>query len=242
MVAEIGINHGGDESVARDMILAAKSSGADVAKFQWYRPLEVLGHDSPYLAEATKCQFSEETHARLKAFCDEIGIEWCCSIFHLDQVDIMERLGMRRYKIASRSARNMPLLYEVARLRKPILLSTGMLELAEIPRILDILAGCDVTLMHCISKYPTRPNEARVERVRVLRDRYGVPVGFSSHCPNPAPTVMAVSAYGACATENHVVFSREQPGCDVSSSITFDELASMAGQIRHIKAAKAILA
>lgn len=234
VISEIGINHKGQMDLARLLITISKAAGADIAKFQWYRPEEIFGKDSPHFAEAKKCQFSENQHIELKETCEKAGIEWCVSIFHDDQVPFCEEQGMKRYKIASRAALNDKLLMAVATTGKPVILSTGLCNAERLGAILSIF-GQDypLTLLYCVCDYPTKPEKINFDKMTLLRN-YVSTVGFSSHCPMIAPTLAAV-AKGAKVTENHLVISKSQEGCDVSSSLDIESLSRMIGLIRELE-------
>lgn len=233
VIAEIGISHGGNMSHATNSIYAAKMAGANIAKFQWYRADEVLGADSPFFDEANRAQFTREQHEELKAYCETLGIEWGCSIFHPDQVELVEDMGIKRYKVASRSMRDVPLLHEIAKTGKPVLLSTGGHTLIDIEESLKELRRNDVTLLHCVPMYPTPLEYVDLHRLKMLK-AFGKPLGFSSHCPAVAPTLAAVMA-GAEVVENHVAFPGYK-GCDAASSIGFDRLEELVTSIREMEA------
>jgi len=239
LIAEIGINHGGNKNIAMDMVRRAKSAGADIAKFQWYRPREILGYDSPHLAEANKCQLEIGHHRDIKALCDEIGIEWCCSIFHADQVSVVDGMDMRRYKVASRAAGDMDLLREIAMTGKPVVMSTGLASQRQMDRAVDLFRkfGNSLTLLYCVSLYPCRKSDVDLSEIRRLGEMHGTPVGFSSHCPDYRVSVDAAINWGAVALENHVIPTRPWPGCDASSSITFREFMEMSDAIAAVKTA-----
>lgn len=231
VIAELGINHGGDMMRAIEMILKSKTAGADMAKFQTYDPHKILGNSSPFLREASDAQFSLEEHKYLKEVCERNGIEWGISLFHGEDVEWAERVGLKRYKIASRAALDPHLLREINRTEKPVILSTGLLTTgAEIDKTLTALRDCDVSLLYCRCEYPTKPEHVDLGEMNRL-GRHVRKVGISSHCPSPIPTMAAV-ARGALFTENHVTFSRERPGCDMASSLTFDEFGEMVKAIR----------
>jgi sialic acid synthase SpsE len=234
LIAEIGINHGGDINTAKRMISLAKEAGADQAKFQLYRPLFILGKHSPYLAEATKAQFTLKQHAELKGYCDGIGIEYGVTLFHPDHIVWAENIGLKRYKVASRSITDMSLLNAINKTCKPVLISTGQAIDRDVKKALKWLDECvSQTILYCVSVYPT-PIEKMSLTGAQFYEHYRLRMGVSSHCPNIAPTV-ALVARGASVVEHHVCFSRNDGGCDVPSSLTFEEFAQMAKLIRDIE-------
>lgn len=233
VIAEIGINHQGNLELAKRMIEESHRWGADIAKFQMYDPEKVLGRDSPHLAEAKQAQFDKKQHLDLKKYCDKIGIEYGCSVFHPEDVKFFEDIGLARYKIASRSAKDLPLLESVAETEKPVLMSCGMASPSDIINAKNILSSSDLSLLYCVCNYPTDLKDLNLGRM-VLLGGHMKDVGFSSHCPSIAPTLTAV-AYGATVVENHVVFDRTQKGCDVASSLTFRQFGQMVPLIREME-------
>lgn len=234
LIAEIGINHGGDMNTAKRMISLAKEAGADMAKFQLYRPLLVLGKNSPYLAEAQKAQFSKTQHQELKDYCDQVGIEYGVTLFHTDHVLWAEKIGIKRYKIASRSITDTSLLNAINKTRKPVIISTGMAIDRDVKKALKWLDECSShAILYCVSQYPT-PIEKMSLTGAQFYEHYRLRTGISSHCPNIAPSIAVVSR-GASIVEHHVCFSRNDCGCDVPASLTFDEFAQMAKIIRDIE-------
>jgi len=237
IIAEIGINHQGDINKAKKMIDRAKEVGADIAKFQWYRPKDVLGKFHPALQEAEKAQFSEAQHRVLKEHCESVGIEWGCSVFHKDQIPMTENMGIKRYKIASRCAHKASLLMQIAKTRKPIILSTGRSKDQNLNQIRYLLKPAkNLTLLYCVCKYPTAIEDINLERIDHLY-KFAPNVGFSSHCPDTMASIAAV-ARGATVIEHHVVLDDTQIGCDVPASITFDKLGELIKTIRHMEKMK----
>ena len=234
VVAELGINHGGSYKRAELMVAQAARAGADVVKFQHYRPDEILGPKSPFLAEAKACQLTRQEHGLLKAHAEYMGLEWGVSLFHPEDVEWTEGLGMLKYKVASRAATNTDLLREINNTRKPVLVSTGLLPTPrDIEAVLEELGDCIVTLLYCVCDYPTPIERVDLAKLGKLSS-YARRIGFSSHCPSSIPTICAV-AKGAHVTENHVTCSRDLAGCDMASSLTFEEFGDMVKMIRTIE-------
>lgn len=225
-IAEIGINHGGDMKLAEDMIVAAKASGADIVKFQMYDPLKILGPKSPHLEEAARCQFSKNNHRLLKEFCNEVGIEYCCSVF--DPIDVLffEEIGMKRYKIASRSVNDIELIKAIKATNKPAIASNGLdKDLTQLKSIFGRRA--DLSILECISEYPTSITKMANNFFELPKNIRGSSKwGLSSHCPSIIPSLMAIM-YGASIIEHHVRFDWQKDGCDMSSSITFEQFKQM---------------
>lgn len=232
IIAEIGINHHGDMDVAKMMIDRSKECGADIAKFQSYDPVSILGADNLFLAEAKKAQFSKAQHRDLKQYCDRVGIEYGCSVFHPEDVKFFEDIGLKRYKIASRSASNKRLLDHIADTRKPVIFSTGMCSADDIGYACRVF-GENLSLLYCVSKYPTQLEDVNLDALELLKP-YSRSVGFSSHCPYISPTIASVCR-GGKITENHVVLQGYETGCDAPSSIDFRAFGAMVKSIRELE-------
>lgn len=234
VIAEAGINHFGDMDVAKKLIAESAAAGADMVKFQHYSPEAILGPDSPFLGEARKCQFSRDQHEELKAECESKGVEWGVSLFHAGDVEWTEKIGMKRYKVASRASLDKHLLYEINRTKKPVFMSCGLLTNYDfVMQAVNILRDCQTTLLYCRCQYPTSVEDIELREMRNLFGFTGR-VGFSSHCPIPEVSV-AAAANGASVIENHVAMSRDVAGCDIPSSVTIHEFRGMVGAIRQIQ-------
>lgn len=205
-IAEIGLNHNGDYLEALRMVSAAKQAGADVAKFQFYNPVKVLGADHPALEYALQCQFTKFQHEEIKRRCDEIGIEYLVSVFDIHDVAWAASL-CRRMKIATRMNKDHEFLRACRNTGKPLLISTT-----------NPLVTGDKTLtyLYCVPKYPTALED--IDKGVLMNCE-----GLSTHCPNIAPAVYAATR-NCKVLEAHVTYSRDLPGCDQSSSWTFEEL------------------
>lgn len=229
VIAELGINHGGSMDTAKKMIERAKWANADIAKFQFYDPLRVLGKDSPHLAEAKKCQFTWKQHLELKAHCEKVGIEWMVSLFHPEHVPLAEEAGMKRYKIASRAALDTKLRFDIAQTGKPVILSSGLLPEDQKQYLPAIFKNNPLTVLYCVAEYPTEKERLHFEDMLSLKT-ISQNIGFSSHCPDISAAVDAVR-HGATVIEQHVVLDKRQAGCDVSSSITFEDLKRLTDSV-----------
>ena len=235
-IAEIGLNWFGDIKLAKEMISLSKDCGADIVKFQLYRPKEILGINSPYLKDAERGVPTEAQARELKEYADLIEIEWCASVFHPGLVDLTEELGVKRYKIASRSVKDLVLLKRINETKKPVIMSVGMSDDTEISRAMGALRDVDdISLLYCVCLYPTNVGAINLDKLDKIRTRYQTRVGFSSHCPKIAPTLAAV-ARGATVIEHHVCMHRiSRLGCDIPSSLNFKEFKKLIGYIRDME-------
>ncbi len=206
-ICEIGVNHHGNMDKAFRMIEKAKKCGASYAKFQFYEPTKTLGRDNPDLAYAKSCYLSKPQHETLKRHCETVGIEYLVSVF--DKQDVNWAAGLcKAMKIATRMNQNKPFIRAVERTSLPVYMSVQ-------PAIkVDNDFAALFNLLWCVPKYPTSKEE-------VLQYPY-VGFGLSSHCPDWTASFEAWKR-GARIFENHLCESRDELGCDIPASITFDE-------------------
>ena len=140
-------------------------------------------------------EFGWEEYSEITGYCRERGIEFLCTGFDVQAVDFLERLGVNGYKLASHSLTNLPLLEYVADIGKPTILSTGMAEWDDVDRAVAVFArrSAPLTLLHCVSAYPTPIEESNLALIAALRERYGLPVGYSGHEFGTLPSLVAVA-------------------------------------------------
>lgn len=232
VIAEIGANHNGDLALARKLIDAAKACGADAAKFQsWdskifsrnvYEQNYFLNDDYRNRDDFTLKEIVDEfalSHdelGELAAYCREVGIDFASTPFEDDQVEALVEFGAPFVKIASMDVNNDRLLRTAAATGKPVVLSTGMAEMGEIDRAVNILeqTGCsELVILHCVSVYPAPAETINLKNMLMLRDTYGYPVGFSDHSHGiEAP--LAAAALGAVVLEKHFTLDQNMFGWD----------------------------
>lgn len=209
IIGELGINHDGSYEKAVRMLGALKETGVKIAKFQHYDALKLLGPASPYLGYAAKCQFTKAQHEDLKRYCDALGLEFLVSVFDIADIPWADKL-CKRHKVASRMNQDKAFIEALLKTGKELIISTQAFNPIPAPR---------VSYMYCITEYPTP-----VVKMQLLP--CGPKLGLSSHCPSIEPSLKAISQ-GANLVEHHVTFSRNDVGCDHTSSITFDELKQL---------------
>ncbi len=253
MIAEAGVNHNGDLELARRLVEAAARAGADAVKFQSFSAARLASGDAPkprYQRQRTgdagsqrslleRLELDPPAHAQLRAAAERHGIEFMSSPFDAASADLLETLGVRRYKLASGEITNHPLLRHVAAKGRPVLLSTGMSTLAEVERAVATLreAGvADLTLLHCTSRYPAEADECNLRAMQTMREAIGLPVGYSDHTLGIEIACAAV-ALGAVAVEKHFTLDRGLPGPDHAASLEVDELAALVRAIRNVERA-----
>lgn len=247
VVAEIGINHNGDMQICKDLIELSAKAGCEVVKFQ-KRTIEAVfsreeltrPRESPFGSSNEDLkrglEFGSYEYATIDEFCRTLGVKWTASCWDEGSVDFLESFDPPFYKIASASLTDDSLLQHHRSTGRPIVLSTGMSTLDEIDHAVEVLGTRDLVLLHCTSTYPASADELNLRAIQTLRDRYGVPVGYSGHEQELSTTVAAV-ALGACLIERHVTLDRTLWGSDQPASIEPEELARLVTDIRGVERA-----
>ena len=219
IIAEIGQNHNGDMDVAKELIAAAKRAGADVAKFQLYEARALFPKEgNEWFEYNCKTELSRDQIKMLADECDGVGIEFMSSVFDIERIAWLEEVGMKRYKIASRSVRDHALIEATAATGKPLLVSLGMWGEPELPKI---QAKGGVHYLYCVSKYPTPLCDLHLGSVDFKKHS-----GFSDHTIGIDASLAAMSL-GAGIIEKHFTLDKDIYGPDHSGSATPDELAAM---------------
>jgi len=251
VIAEIGCNHNGDKQIAKRLIKAAAESGADVAKFQTFNPDELLTIDAPkalYQIKATgtretqferldRVKLNKEDHKELKNYCENSNIIFSSSPFDHKSADFLNELYVPFFKVASGEITNLPLLKHISTFNKPILLSTGMASLGEIEEALNAMGDehkKDIILMHCLSDYPSKWEDANLRAIHTLKYAFHLPVGFSDHSEGIELSLVAVGM-GAVIIEKHITLDRDMVGGDHKASLEPDEFNNMVKKIRRVE-------
>lgn len=251
IIAEAGINHNGEITLAKQLVDEAADAGADTVKFQTFVPEEVVSKDAEkadYQKRSNsedqyemldRTVLSEAEHRELVGYCAERGIDFLSTPYDPESVSLLESLGLNRYKIASADIVNKPLLEAIADTGKPVILSTGMASLGEVERAVSFLEseGCpDLTILYCVSCYPADPEQVNMRFMDTLRTAFEKPVGFSDHTLGTNVGVVA-AARGATIVEKHFTLDRSMDGPDHTASLEPEEMASFVDGIRTAEAA-----
>ena len=255
VIAEAGVNHNGDISIAKQLIDAAALAGADYVKFQTFSAERIVTHTAgkagyqKQTTDASESQYemlknlelSDEMHDQLISHCISRGIQFLSTGFDIESVDFLLSLGQKLIKIPSGEITNLPLLRHIGGFGFPIILSTGMSTIQEIGDALAILesAGAlrsQTTVLHCTSEYPAPMNEVNLRAMRGIADTFGVDVGYSDHTLGIEVSIAAVSL-GAKVIEKHFTLDRNLPGPDHKASLDPVELIEMIKAIRNIEVA-----
>jgi N-acetylneuraminate synthase len=245
IIAEIGANHNGDMDLCKNLIDAAADAGAHAVKFQSWSETSLIAreefernteysdkkkHFGSLLDMVRAYQLTEQQHHEALAHCRKRGIAFCSTPFSEQEADLLEELEVPFFKIASMDIVHLPFLKYVARKQRPMIISTGMATLAEIDKAVETVRGEGndlVALLHCISIYPPEYETIHLRNIEMLRQTFGVPVGFSDHSLGVAIPLAAV-AVGACIIEKHFTLDKKMAGWDHAISADPGELRIIA--------------
>lgn len=254
VIAEAGVNHDGDMTLAHRLIDAAKAAGADAVKFQSFVTEQLVtaqADKADYQVQTTgtaggqyemlkRLELSPAQQADLKAHCDQARILYLCTPYDHQSVEMLDRMGVAAFKISSTDVTNIPLLRDVARRGRPAILSTGMSTMAEVRDAVEALRagglGGQVILLHCTSEYPAPIEELNLRAISAMQQAFGCPVGFSDHTAGVGATPWAV-VLGACVVEKHFTVDRRMAGPDHRASLEPHELAELVRAVRNVEAA-----
>ena len=252
IIAEAGVNHNGSLKTAKKMIDAAKFAGADAIKFQAFKAEDLVTKDAPkadYQRDITSeisqlqmlkgLEFSENEFRVLSRHCKNKKITFLATPFDSKSSEILHKIGIPVFKIASGDLTDIPLLLKIARYKKPIILSTGMASLKEVKKAVNLIYSTgnkDLILLHCTSDYPAKYEEVNLKAMDTLKREFGVPIGYSDHTPG-IEISQAASAIGACVIEKHFTLDRDLPGPDHKASLEPHELKNLVKSIRNIEKA-----
>lgn len=247
ILAEIAQAHDGSLGMAHAFVDAVADAGADAVKFQTHIAAAESTPAEPWrvkfsLQDATRyeywkrMEFTEEQWRGLKEHAERRGLKFLSSPFSVEAAQLLTRVGVAAWKIASGEVSN-PLLFEqIASTGLPVLLSTGMSPLHEIDAVVEQIKryGLPLTVLQCTSMYPTPPEKVGLNLLPFFRQRYDCPVGISDHSGTIFPA-LAAAALGAQVIEVHVTFHRKMFGPDVPASVTLEELEQLVRGVRFIE-------
>lgn len=248
VIGEIGINHNGDLDLARRLIDVAADAGCQAVKFQKRTPsicvpVEQRGQirqtpwgEMTYLEYKERTEFGRDEYTQISKYCDERGMQWFASPWDVPSVEFLEEMDVPVHKVASASVADHEMLRVLAATGKPIILSTGMSTLPEIDQAVEILGTANLIIMHATSTYPLPPEEANLRTITTLKERYGVPVGYSGHERGLQISLAAVTL-GAVAVERHITLDRTMWGSDHAASLEPAGLEHLVRDIRIIEQA-----
>lgn len=251
VIAEVAQAHDGSLGTAHAYIDAAAKSGADAIKFQTHIAAAESTPEEPFRIKFSpqdrtrydywkRMEFSEAQWRGLAEHATERGLVFLSTPFSLEAVALLDRIGVPAWKVGSGEVTNYPLIDQMVRTRKPILLSTGMSSWDELDAAVKRATAEDVPIavLQCTTAYPCSPERVGLNLLAEFRERYGCPVGLSDHS-GQIYAGLAAATLGANVMEVHVVFSRDCFGPDVTASITVAELKQLVDGVRFIESAVA---
>ncbi len=249
IIAEIGINHNGDLSIAKGLIDVAKEAGCDAVKFQKrtidlvYKKEFLDSHrESPWgttqREQKEGLEFGQKEYKSIDSYCKEVGIEWFASAWDVESQIFLRQFNLKYNKVASAMLVYKDLVDEIVSEKKHTFISTGMSSVEEIDKIVESFkkADCPFELMHCVSTYPMADEDANLNAINTLRDRYKCDVGYSGHEVGLAISY-AAAAMGISSLERHITLDRAMYGSDQPASIETNGLIQLIGAVRKIEKA-----
>ena len=252
IIAEAGVNHNGSLDMAKKLVDAAKTCGADIVKFQTAK-LDSLVSNSAHMADyqkkntgveesqkdmLSKLLLSFDDFVELAEYCKEIGIQFLSTPFDIESIWFLNDM-QDIWKVPSGEITNYPYLVEIGKTKKKVILSTGMAEMEEIQAAIDVLKENgteDITILHCTTEYPAPIKDVNLNVMQTMRESFGHPVGYSDHTQGIEVDLAAV-ALGAAVIEKHFTLDRNLPGPDHKASLEPDGLKAMVDGIRKIELA-----
>ena len=246
IIAEIGQAHEGSLGIAHSYIDALTNSGVNAVKFQTHIAEAESSNFEPFRVKFSyedksrfdywkRMEFTYNQWVGLKEHCEANGLEFISSPFSVAAVELLEQLQVKRYKIGSGEVNNFLMLEHIARTGKPIIVSSGMSSIKELDKTIEFLRPYknSLSILQCTTAYPTNPQEWGLNLLGELKERYGLPVGFSDHSGN-LHACLAATALGASVLEFHVVFDKQMFGPDTKASLTIDQTRQLVQGVNDI--------
>jgi len=256
IIAEAGVNHNGDITLAKKLIDAAAAAGVDYVKFQTFNSKKLVSKSAQkadYQKQNTnnevesqlkmlqKLELSKNDHLILIDYCKAKNIKFLSTAFDLDSIDFLEELKIDLWKVPSGEITNLPYLRKLGGLGKPVIISTGMAEMSEIEDAINVVTSSgtdikDITVLHCNTEYPTPMQDVNLTAMNTIKDVFKVPIGYSDHTLGIEIPIAAV-ALGATVIEKHFTLDNTMDGPDHKASLEPQELKKMVTAIRNIEQA-----
>ena len=249
IIAEIGINHNGDMGICKKLIDVVADSGANCVKFQKRDIDQVYTQDfldssreSPWGAtqreQKTGLEFSAEQYQEIEDYCKSKGLEWFASAWDINSQKFLRQFNSKYNKVASAMIVHTDLLKEIASEGKHTFISTGMTTYDDIQTAVDIFrkANCSFELMHTVSTYPMKDEDANLNMIKTLREKFDCNVGYSGHEVGLAVSY-AATALNITSLERHITLDRAMYGSDQSASVEPSGFKQLIGAVRKIELA-----
>lgn len=253
LIAEAGVNHNGDMKMAHELIEKARDVGADAVKFQTFRAEKVVvqeadkaeyqkkvtGEEESQYEMLKKLELKGEDFQDLKEKCRKEGLAFLSTPYNFEDADLLEDIGVEAFKVASGQLVELPFLEHLAKKKRPILLSTGMADLAEVYEAVETIRNAgneEILLLQCTTNYPSDIADANVRAMRTMADALDLMPGYSDHVPSDHASYAAV-AMGAVAIEKHFTLDRELPGPDHKASLDPEGFEAFVQGVRRVEKA-----
>lgn len=247
IITEIGQAHDGSIGIAHSYIDAVAKTGVNAIKFQTHiAEAESSIHeefrvnfsyeDKTRFDYWKRMQFSEDQWIQLKKHCDEVGLEFISSPFSNKAVELLERIGVKRYKIGSGEVSNLLMIEKISKTKKPIIISSGMSSYKEIDKTINYIKKkiVNVSLLQCTTSYPTQAGDWGISLIPELSTRYNLPIGFSDHSGD-IYACLAATSLGAKILEFHAVFDKKMFGPDSKSSLDINQIQKLVSGVNQIE-------
>jgi N-acetylneuraminate synthase len=248
-IAEIGINHNGDISIAKQLIDNAKLAGFNAVKFQkrtinkvYSKEILDTPRESPWGTTTRQqkegLEFNREQYDEINGYCKKKEIIWFASAWDLESLEFLEKYDLKYHKIASAMIVDLHFLEEVAKKGKHTFISTGMSEIKDIDSAVKIFQKykCSFELMHCVSTYPMKPEDANLRTIEALKKKYKCSVGYSGH-ENGIAVSLCAAMLDISSLERHITLDRTMYGSDQSASLEYQGYAQMISIINKFRVA-----
>ncbi len=234
LIAEIGWNFIGDMTLAKEMISAAKESGADFAKFQTWSTKDLI--DGPWFKDNRiklykKAELSENDHYKLEEYCEKKKITFLTSVFNKKYLEFLKPLKLKTIKVASMELTNFELLKEMNKNYKNIIISTGASKINEVKNVFNFVEKKKCILMHCVSAYPTPPGNVNLPRIKILK-KISKRIGYSGHMLGISDAIGSLE-YDPEYIEKHFTIDKNLPGRDNQLSILPHEMKTLSMYIKE---------
>ena len=236
VIAEGGLNHNGDINIAKKLIDSAKECGANAIKFQTYKTENFVRETNQYFDVFKNAELNFEQFEELKNYSKNIGLTFFSTPFDIESAEFLNQLEIPCFKIASSDLTNLPLITKIAKMQKPMIISSGLSTMNEIN---DAVNCClfegnnQIALLHCVANYPAQPNEVNMNVINTLKKTFGFPIGYSDNGESSLVDIVAVSM-GANIIEKHFTLDKKMSGPDHSFSIDPNGLKSLISQIHEL--------
>ena len=246
LIGEIGINHNGDIAIAKKLIKRAKDCKFDAIKFQ-KRNIDIVydkktldtPRESPW-GKTTREQkigleFEKAEYDEIDKYCKELEIDWFASAWDLKSLEFLENYNLKYHKIASAMIVDQKFLEEVAKKKKHTFISTGMSTKENIDNAVNIFKknNCSFELMHCVSTYPMKVEDANLITINQLKKEYNCDVGYSGH-ENGVVVSIAAVVLGISSLERHITLDRTMYGSDQSASLELSGMENLSDSINKV--------